>query len=90
MPILNDLIKLKGSVFWNAYLFDHIDEVREVTQIWVDDYNNTRPHDGLGGLSPRMYKAKNIQSLPAESHFKRLIEQQQQLIIQQQSKQSFV
>jgi putative transposase len=67
----------------DAYLFDHIDEVREVTQIWVDDYNNTRPHDGLGGLSPRMYKAKNLKSLPAESHFKQMIEQQQQIIIQQ-------
>lgn len=67
----------------DAYLFDDIDEVREVTQIWVDDYNNTRPHDGLGGLSPRMYKAKNLKCLPAESHFKQMIEQQQQIIIQQ-------
>jgi putative transposase len=74
----------------DAYLFDNIDEVREATQIWVDDYNNERPHDGLGGLSPRMYKAKNIKSLPAESHFKQMIEQQHQINIQQQNKQSFI
>lgn len=42
----------------NAYLFDTINEVREVTQIWVDDYNTLRPHDALGGLSPKMYREK--------------------------------
>ena len=79
----------RGGVL-DAYLFDNIDEVREVTQKWVDDYNNARPHDALGGLSPRTYKAKNIKSFPAESHFKQMIEQQQQITIQQQNKQSFV
>lgn len=43
----------------DAYMFDSIDEVREVTAKWTDDYNNFIPHDALGGLSPRMYREKN-------------------------------
>ncbi len=55
----------RGGIL-DAYLFDNIDEVREVTQIWVDDYNCLRPHDALGGLSPKMYREKYAQkNIPA-------------------------
>jgi putative transposase len=42
----------------DQYLFDSLDEVREETQRFVYDYNHWRPHDALGGLSPKMYKEK--------------------------------
>jgi len=40
----------------DCYQFDSIDEVRDVTEIWVEDYNYHRPHDALNGLSPMMWK----------------------------------
>ena len=48
----------------DAYLFDSIDEVREVSQVWVDDYNCSRPNDALNGLSPKMYRERHNDKNP--------------------------
>jgi len=36
----------------NAYIFKTIGEVRSMTEKWVDDYNNHRPHDSLKDQTP--------------------------------------
>ena len=43
----------------NKYIFENLNQVREQTQIWMDDYNNHRPHDALGKLSPIKYAKIN-------------------------------
>jgi putative transposase len=43
----------------NKYIFEDIDQVREQTRIWMNDYNYKRPHDGLGKISPKQYAKIN-------------------------------
>ena len=43
----------------DAYLFDDLEEVREITERWLAEYNTIRPHQALQGLSPRQFALQN-------------------------------
>jgi len=43
----------------NKYIFENLEQVREQTQIWMDDYNHFRPHDSLGRIPPIKYAEIN-------------------------------
>jgi len=53
--------RFNGSMrreFFNAYLFDTLDEVRVAASDWIYDYNYDRPHKFLGILSTIEYLKK--------------------------------
>jgi len=39
----------------DAYLFEDLQEVRHITEHWLEDYNTIRPHEALQGLPPRQF-----------------------------------
>lgn len=42
----------------DAYLFEDLDQVREITDGWLRTYNEERPHEALGNLTPAEYREK--------------------------------
>ncbi|MFN8416555.1 MAG: IS3 family transposase [Cytophagaceae bacterium] len=43
----------------DAYLFEDIRQVQSLSQQWMEDYNNNRPHESLNGLTPKKYIEMN-------------------------------
>jgi putative transposase len=39
----------------NCYVFETLSEFRQMTAEWITRYNEVRPHESLGNLSPRQY-----------------------------------
>jgi putative transposase len=40
----------------NAYLFETLEQVREMAWWWMVAYNEERPHDALKGLPPSLFR----------------------------------
>ncbi|MBU3670873.1 MAG: transposase [Polynucleobacter sp.] len=47
----------------NAYLFDDLEQAREITEAWIKSYNEERPHRALGKLPPKSFRQQAENSL---------------------------
>jgi putative transposase len=52
----------------DALVFASIDEVRQVTETWLREYNEERPHDSLGRVPPPTFLPRPVK--PEESKSK--------------------
>ena len=43
----------------DMFVFKRLKEVQEITESWVTEYNEERPHESLGNLTPKEYLAVN-------------------------------
>ena len=40
----------------DCYLFNNLNEVRQLTDKWIEVYNHERPHDSLNDMTPAEFK----------------------------------
>lgn len=52
------------QVVLDAYIFEDLNQVRILSEEWMNDYNYTRPHEALEGKSPVQYRL-NAQAVEA-------------------------
>jgi putative transposase len=53
---------LKEECVWQ-HRFETFEEARSTISQWIDWYNNDRPHQALGYLSPAQYRAQQLKSV---------------------------
>ena len=44
----------------DAYVFESLDQVREISAVWMREYNEERPHDTLDGIPPTSFRVRMI------------------------------
>lgn len=46
----------------DQYLFASLDDVREATYWWMQEYNEERPHDALNDLTPAEVRSQSVRT----------------------------
>lgn len=52
----------------NFYVFSRLSEVREIVDSWVIEYNEQRPHESLGNLTPEEFALKHTENSSLALH----------------------
>lgn len=50
----------------NFYVFSRLSEIRTIVDAWVQEYNEQRPHESLGNLTPEDFALKHAGSSSLE------------------------
>jgi len=62
-PTQNSFIEIFNHTYrtevLDLYLFMDLSEVRDITNSWIAEYNEERPHSALGMLTPTEYRLNN-------------------------------
>ncbi len=48
----------------DSYIFESLDQVREMTESWLREYNEERPHESLGDMPPVEYRQMSLAESP--------------------------
>lgn len=62
-------MRMKGNRIYRTevldlYVFNSLDEVRKVTEAFVREYNEERPHESLGDMPPVEFAARGAGGTP--------------------------
>lgn len=52
----------------NFYIFNRLSEVREIVDNWIIEYNEQRPHESLGNLTPEEFALTHAESYRLAMH----------------------
>ena len=55
----------------NFYVFSRLSEVRTIVDAWVQEYNEQRPHESLGNLTPEEFALKHAGGSSLALHYLR-------------------
>ena len=52
----------------NFYIFSRLSEVHSIVDTWVQEYNEQRPHESLGNLTPEEFALKHAKGSSFDLH----------------------
>jgi hypothetical protein len=57
------IVEAFDEALLDAYVFETVDQVRTITEDWLREQNEERPHDGLGRKAPLSFMSRRVTTL---------------------------